>query len=105
MTKQPDNANKSMEVRDSDAKQRFADNPWVQEVLNSMAELARQQDQARFAKEARYSSRRMSTRLAAKEEMASIASDGDAPAFLRRKSAQGKTQFHDGKGGSKPESL
>jgi len=74
----------------------------VQEVLNSMAELARQKDQAHFAKEARYSSRRMNTRLAAKEEMASIASDGDAQAFLRRKSAQGKTQFRDGRDENKP---
>ena len=86
----------------AEAKQRFADNPWVQEVLNSMAELARQKDQAHFAKEARYSSRRMNTRLAAKEEMASIASDGDAQAFLRRKSAQGKTQFRDGRDENKP---
>ena len=89
----------------AEAKQRFADNPWVQEVLNSMAELARQQDQAHFAKEARYSSRRMNTRLAAKEEMASIASDGEVPAFLRRKAAQGKTQYRDGKDGKKPDSL
>lgn len=89
----------------AEAKQRFADNPWVQEVLNSLAELARQHDQAHFAKEARYSSRRMNTRLSAKEEMMSIASDGDAPAFLRRKSAQGKTQFRDGKEGNKPGSL
>ena len=70
-----------------------------------MAELARQQDQAHFAKEARYSSRRMNTRLASKEEMASIASDGEVPAFLRRKAAQGKTQYRDGKDGKKPDSL
>lgn len=81
----------------AEAKQRFADNPWVQEVLNSMAELARQQDKAHFAKEARYSSRRMNTRLAAKAEMASLISDGEVPAFLRRKAAQGKAQYRDGK--------
>jgi Ca-activated chloride channel family protein len=89
----------------AEAKQRFADNPWVQEVLNSMAELARRQDQAHFSKEARYSSRRMNTRLAAKEEMASLASDGDVPTFLRRKSAQGKAQYRDGKDENKPGSL
>jgi hypothetical protein len=47
----------------------------------------------------------MNTRLAAKEEMASIASDGEVPAFLRRKAAQGKTQYRDGKDGKKPDSL
>jgi Ca-activated chloride channel family protein len=89
----------------AEAKQRFADNPWVQEVMNSMAELARQQDQAHFAKEARYSSRRMNTRLAAKEEPLAMLGEAEAPAFLRRKSAQGKTQYRDGKDGNKPDSL
>lgn len=70
-----------------------------------MAELARQQDQAHFAKEARYSSRRMNTRLTAKEEMASVASDDDVPAFLRRKAAQGKAQYRDGRDENKPDSL
>ncbi len=86
----------------AEAKHRFADNPWVQEVMNSMAELARQQDQARFAKEAVYSTRRMNTRLAAKEEIACLISEGEVPAFLRRKSAQGKAQFRDGRDENKP---
>ncbi len=89
----------------AEAKQRFADNPWVQEVLASMAELARQKDQAHFAKEARYSSRRMNTRLAAKEEPLAMLREAEAPAFLRRKSAQGRTQFRDGRDENKPESL
>jgi len=72
--------------------------------LLEQARTARQQDQAHFDKEARYSSRRMNTRLAAKEEMASVASDDDVPAFLRRKAAQGKTQFRDGRDGNKPDS-
>ncbi len=87
-----------------EAKQRFADNPWVQEVLGSMAELARQKDQAHFAKEARYSSRRMNTRLASKEEPLAMLGEAEAPAFLRRKSAQGKTQFRDGRDENKPKS-
>ena len=88
-----------------EAKQRFADNPWVQEVLAGMEELARQKDQAHFAKEARYSSRRMNTRLAAKAEPLTMLGEAMAPAFLRRKSAQGKTQFRDGRDENKPESL
>jgi len=87
----------------AEAKQRFADNPWVQEVLNSMAELASQKDQAKFSKEAHYSSRRMNTRLAAKEELSSLAAEPALPAFLRRKSAQGKAQYRVGKDGNKPD--
>jgi len=37
--------------------------------------------------------------------MVSIASDGEVPAFLRRKAAQGKTQYRDGKDGKRPDSL
>jgi hypothetical protein len=37
--------------------------------------------------------------------MASMVSEGEVPAFLRRKSAQGKTQYRDGKDGKKPDSL
>lgn len=79
-----------------EARQRFTDNPWVQQVLQSMADLAARRDEAGFAKEARYSSRRMHTRLAAKDEALSSAGDMDVPAFLRRKSAQGKAQFRKG---------
>ena len=53
----------------AEARQRFADQPWVIEVLASMAELARSMDTARFRKEALYSSRKMSSRLSAKEEL------------------------------------
>ena len=51
----------------AEARQRFADQPWVIEVLESMAELARSMDTARFRKEALYSSRKMNSRLSAKE--------------------------------------
>jgi hypothetical protein len=70
-----------------------------------MGELAKQQDQAHFAKEARYSSRRMNTRLASKEEPLAMLGEAEAPAFLRRKSAQGKTQFRDGRDENTPKSL
>jgi len=60
-----------------------------------MAELARSMDTARFRKEALYSSRKMNSRLSAKEELLamSLADESAAPSFLRRKTAQGKAQF------------
>jgi len=77
---------------------RFADNPWVLEVLEGMAEIAKDMDSARFRKEAMYSSRKMSSRVSAKEELLmSTAEDGSVPSFLRRKKSQGKAQFDDGK--------
>lgn len=81
----------------AEARRRYADNPWVQQVLETMAELARQKDEARFAKEALFSSARMHSRLAAKEEvMQSLLDEAQAPSFLRRKAAQGKAQFRKG---------
>jgi hypothetical protein len=51
-------------------------------------------DAARFKKEALYASRKMGSRLSAKEEMLmSLAEEASAPSFLRRKTAQGKAQF------------
>jgi Ca-activated chloride channel family protein len=81
-----------------EARQRFADNPWVQQVLEGLAELARQRDAARFGKEAVYSSRRMNTRLAAKDEASYLSDEADVPAFLRRKQAQGKGPVPQGAG-------
>jgi len=78
------------------AQQRFADHPWVQEVLAEMAELAAARDSARFRKEALYSSRNMGRRLAAKvERLADCASDDSEASYLRRKRAQGRAQFTD----------
>lgn len=79
-----------------EARQRFADNPWVQQVLANMVDLARVQDQAGFSKEAMFSTRRMRSRLSAKEEMTNLHMDAMAPSFLRRKSAQGKAQYRKG---------
>jgi Ca-activated chloride channel homolog len=60
-----------------------------------MAELARAMDTARFSKEALYSSRKMSSRISAKEELNFDNLDAEASSisFLRRKTAQGKAQF------------
>jgi len=77
-----------------EARRRFADHPWVMAVLEDMAELAKAMDGARFRKEALYSSRKMGSRISAKEEMlASLASESTTASFLRRKSSQGKAQF------------
>jgi len=78
----------------AEARQRFADQPWVIEVLENMAELARSMDSARFSKEALYSSRKLRSRISAKEEsLDSLIMEASAPSLLRRKTAQGKAQF------------
>ena len=79
----------------AEARQRFANQPWVIEVLESMAELARSMDTARFRKEALYSSRKMNSRISAKDEefSMSLAEEAVKSSFLRRKTAQGKAQF------------
>jgi Ca-activated chloride channel family protein len=86
------------------ARQRFADNPWVQQVLANMVDLAHERDTARFSKEAMFSSRRMNSRLSAKEEAVSMLQEAEAPAFLRRKAAQGKAQYRRGPEDNDPSS-
>lgn len=77
-----------------EGRKRFADHPWVMEVLEGIAEIAKEMDTARFRKEAMYSSRKMASRVSAKEELLmSLASEAAAPSFLRRKKSQGKAQF------------
>ena len=50
-----------------------------------------------------YSSRKMSSRVSAKEEMLmSMAAEAVAPSFLRRKKAQGKAQFEQRPDDTKP---
>jgi len=79
----------------AEARQRFADQPWLIEVLESMAELARSRDTARFRKEALYSSRSMDSRTLSTHEAfyEDPATESASPSFLRRKKAQGKTEF------------
>lgn len=79
----------------AEARQRFADQPWLIDVLESMAELARSRDTARFRKEALYSSRFMDSRLSATDEAGYEDSHTEigSASFLRRKTAQGKTEF------------
>jgi Ca-activated chloride channel family protein len=86
----------AIEAMLAEAQRKFADHPWVSEILAEMAELAKQMDSARFRKEALYSSGKMRSRLSAKEEMLdSLVAESASPSFLRRKKAQGKAQFPD----------
>lgn len=83
-----------------EARARFADQPWLIEVLENMVAIAETMDTARFRKEALYASKKMGRRLSAKEEtLLSLDAEADIPSFLRRKVDQGKAQF-----GGPPES-
>lgn len=78
----------------AEARQRFAGQPWLIEVLEHMARLARSLDASRFGKEALYSSRHLNSRISAKDEApGSLLLEASAPSFLRRRTAQGKAQF------------
>lgn len=65
------------------------ENEWVREVVRELRALAVRRDEAMFAKEARYQSRNMSSRLAAPSEYGAPL-DAAVPSFLRRKSVRGK---------------
>lgn len=80
------------------ARGRYAEHPWVRQVLANMLELAREQDTDRFGKEAMFSSRRMRARLSAQDEAPDMGLEGELPSFLRRKAAQGRAQFRRGPG-------
>jgi Ca-activated chloride channel family protein len=67
-----------------------ADNPWLKDVVQELQQVADRRDDAMFVKEGAYSSRRMSTRLAAPDE--SLTPGEEKASYLRRKSAQGKQQ-------------
>ena len=79
----------------AEARQRYAQFPWVIEVLESAEEIAHMRDMARFSKESLYSSRKMSSRLSAKDELMSMSAESAKASYLRRKKAQGKAQFDD----------
>jgi Ca-activated chloride channel family protein len=79
----------------AEARQRFSGFPWVIEILESVEEIARERDMARFSKESLYSSRKMHSRLSSKDELGAMADEGAKASYLRRKKAQGKAQFDD----------
>ena len=78
----------------ADARLRFADHPWITDVLAEMAQIAKSKDRARFSKEGLYSSRKMGSRLSSKEEaLCSLSEEASSASYLRRKHSQGKAQF------------
>lgn len=74
----------------ADAHRQFAGNEWVAGILAAMAQVVKSRSRERLMKEARYSSAKLQSRLASKDEMAFSMSMADEPAYLRRKSLQGK---------------
>jgi len=75
------------------AEQEAGDNPWVAEGLKALRTHAEARRTEEFSKESAYKSRAMSRRLTAEDEdLGSYAPAMEAarPAFLRRKSEQGK---------------
>jgi Ca-activated chloride channel family protein len=71
------------------AERAAANNPWVAESVKELRALAAQKDEVMFSKESAFASRRMSTRLAERNESWSVEAPASA-AFLRRKTNQGK---------------
>ena len=74
------------------AEARFANNPWVAGVIEAIRKLAARRSREEFMKEAMYSSSNLMRRLAQRGEGLGL-SESDKPAYLRRKMAQGKSQF------------
>ena len=78
----------------ADAHAKFAGNEWVMSILEAIAEVAESRSRERMLKEARYSSAKLNARLAAKDESNMRLSAEDGPAYLRRKSLQGKGDLY-----------
>lgn len=74
-----------------DLEVRFAQHPWLQDKLQRLRELA-ERDPEMMSKEIRFSAMRMSNRLSAKAEERYGADETDfaIPAFLRKKSQEGR---------------
>ncbi|MFN9448860.1 MAG: VWA domain-containing protein [Rubrivivax sp.] len=77
------------------AARQFAGNGWVAAVLEAMQAIAAGREREHAMKEMLYSSMKLSSRLAAKDECDSLQAEESAavPAFLRRKASQGKGEF------------
>ncbi len=74
------------------ASRQFAGNEWVAAVLEAMRSIAAGRERDRAMKEMMYSSSKLRSRLAAKDESVRfcVADGASVPAYLRRKPAQGK---------------
>lgn len=65
-------------------------NPWVVGVVETLEQLAAQRDQIMFRKEARYSSRSISSKMRSSHEYSTnLQDDDELPSFLRRKTRAG----------------
>jgi Ca-activated chloride channel family protein len=76
-----------------EASRQFAGSEWVAAVLAAMKEIALSRSRERMMKESMYSSVKLNTRLAAKDEDACFSVGSEAkerPAYLRRRPSQGK---------------
>ena len=71
------------------AERAAANNPWVAESVKELRALAAQKDELMFSKESAFAARKMSTRLAERNESWSVEAPASA-SFLRRKTNQGK---------------
>lgn len=76
----------------NDAEAKVVDNPWLAGVHKELRMLVAERDSLRYKKEALYSASRMSVRSIRPDESFSLAEEGNIPAFLRRKMAQGKSR-------------
>ena len=74
----------------NDAQARFARSEWLSSILAAMAGVAQGRSRERMMKETRYSSAKLSARLAAKDEHDTISFCESASSYLRRKPLQGK---------------
>ncbi len=75
------------------AESEAGDNAWVKASLGALKRYARQRDRDRMSKEAFYSARKMTNRLAERDEDARryhASEEADKAAFLRKKMEQGK---------------
>ena len=81
-----------MEKLLEEASRRFAGNEWMAAMLQAMRSLAANREYERAMKEMMYSSSKLRSRLAAKDEGLKFCAPEamSAPAYLWRKPAQGK---------------
>ena len=64
--------------------------PWVAASIAFTRQLMREQDEQRMSKEMLYKSRKMQSRLSSTDEIMFSLSDNKAPAYLRRKTTEGR---------------
>lgn len=74
----------------AEARTRFTGCEWVADIISAMADLAHSRSRERMMKEAMYSSSRLNSRLAAKDELAAADYGAEALAYVSRKPLQGK---------------